>query len=175
MTEVRSAGCEMRLYALRVHCVSVFKVVLPPATPSPPGFLFFRGERVGVRGAQAGFTLMEVMVALIVVAIALLAVYRMHSQTLFMDYQSRFDTTATLLARQKLTEMEDAKALSELTTDEGTFGDDYPGYAWKMEGEVLTSDLFRADGPVLKRISLTIRHEPDGLAFTMVTYRHLYE
>ena len=43
-----------------------------------------------------GFTLMEVMVALSVVAIALLAIYRMHTQTLFMDARGRFDTRATM-------------------------------------------------------------------------------
>jgi prepilin-type N-terminal cleavage/methylation domain-containing protein len=46
---------------------------------------------------ENGFTLMEVMVALSVVAIALMAIYRMHSQTLFMDARGRFDTVATLL------------------------------------------------------------------------------
>ena len=55
---------------------------------------------------ENGFTLMEVMVALSVVAIALMAIYRMHSQTLFMDARGRFDTVATLLMSQKLADID---------------------------------------------------------------------
>ena len=77
---------------------------------------------------------MEVMVALSVVAIALLAIYRMHTQTLFMDARGRFDTVAAMLARQKLAEMETIDP-AELIGDSGDFGSDHPGYAWRMETE----------------------------------------
>lgn len=141
------------------------------------GFITDRCERFPENPADKnsfGFTLMEVLVALAVVSIALLAVYRMHSQTLFMNHQSRFDTTATLLAGQKLAEINNPAILVDLTTDEGEFGETYPGYTWKIEGEIVASDLFREEGPVLKRIRLTIRYEETS-EFTLTTYRHLYE
>jgi general secretion pathway protein I len=138
-------------------------------------FRYQHSRRDGCRcRGQAGFTLLEVMVALAVMAIALLAVYRMHSQTLFMDTRGRFDTTAAMLARLKLADIDTSK-LQDLTSDSGDFGDDYPGYGWQVESEDVTSDLFKKDGPVIKRITLTISLNGDEARFTVTTYRYLYE
>ena len=123
---------------------------------------------------SAGFTLMEVVVALSVVAIALLAIYRMHTQTLFMDERGRFDSVAVMLARQKLAEMETVDP-TELIGDSGDFGSDHPGYTWKIETEEVVSDLIRDDGPVLRKIRLTIGLNEEESVFQMTTYRHLYE
>ena len=119
-----------------------------------------------------GFTLMEVMVALAVVAVALTAIYRMHTQTLFMDTRGRFDTVATMLARQKLADV-DSGDLKDLTNDNGDFGDLHPGYTWRIETDTAASDLIKDDGPTLKRITLTV--EFDDQTFTLTTYRMLYE
>ena len=121
---------------------------------------------------EKGFTLMEVMVAVAVVAIALMAIYRMHTQTLFMDTLGRFDTVATLLARQKLADV-DAGDLNDLIDDSGDFGADYPGFAWKLQSEAVVSDLLKDDGPILKRITVTI--DAGDNAFSLTTYRHVYE
>lgn len=123
---------------------------------------------------SAGFTLMEVMVALSVVAIALLAIYRMHSQTLFMDERGRFDSVAVMLARQKLAEMETIDPADRIG-DSGDFGADQPGYTWKIETETVVSDLLRDDGPLLRKIRLTIGLNADESVFQLTTYRHLYE
>jgi general secretion pathway protein I len=119
-----------------------------------------------------GFTLMEVMVALAVVAVALTAIYRMHTQTLFMDTRGRFDTMATMLARQKLADI-DTGDLGELTGDKGDFGDLHPGYTWQVETDTATSDLLKDDGPNLKRITLTVGFGDQS--FEMTTYRLVYE
>jgi len=124
--------------------------------------------------SSAGFTLMEVMVALSVVAIALLAIYRMHSQTLFMDERGRFDSVAVMLARQKLAEMETIDPADRIG-DSGDFGADHPGYTWKIETEEVVSDLLRDDGPLLKKIRLTIGLNGDESVFQLTTYRRLYE
>jgi general secretion pathway protein I len=139
---------------------------------------YCRAARVAVPSAtgrsSAGFTLMEVMVALSVVAISLLAIYRMHSQTLFMDERGRFDTVAVMLARQKLAEMEVTDP-AELIGDSGDFGSDHPGYTWKIETEEVVSDLLRDDGPALRKIRLTIGLNEEESVFQLTTYRHLYE
>jgi general secretion pathway protein I len=123
---------------------------------------------------ENGFTLLEVMVALAVVAIALMAVYRMHTQTLFMDARGRFDTVAAMLARQQLADI-DTTDLTDLTGDSGDFGDTYPGYAWRIQSEDVASDLLKADGPILKRITVTISRNEGESQFDLTTYRHLYE
>ena len=50
---------------------------------------------------RRGFTLLEVMVAVAIVAIALSAVYKLYSQAFDMNQSARFYTTATLLAESK--------------------------------------------------------------------------
>ena len=124
--------------------------------------------------AENGFTLMEVMVALSVVAIALMAIYRMHTQTLFMDARGRFDTVAAMLARQKLADV-DAMDLKDLTGDSGDFGNAQPGYAWQIQSEEVSSDLLKEDGPTLKRITVIISFNEEESLFSLTTYRHLYE
>jgi len=51
-----------------------------------------------------GFTLLEVMVALAVMSIVLVSVYRMHSQSLTMNTAARFYTLAPMLAQGKMAE-----------------------------------------------------------------------
>ena len=124
--------------------------------------------------AQRGFTLMEVLVALSIVAIALLAIYRMQSQTLFMDRRSRFDTVAVLLARQKLADL-NATAYGDIIGDSGAFGSDYPGYTWEIRSEVIASELIKDDGPTMKQITIDIAYGENDHLFSLVTYRHGYE
>ena len=124
--------------------------------------------------SETGFTLMEVMVALSVVAIALMAIYRMHTQTLFMDARGRFDTVATLLMGQKLADI-DASKPEDLSDDSGDFGDANPGYAWQIQTEGVSSDQLKEDGPTLKRITVTISRDGEASVFELDTYRLVYE
>ena len=55
---------------------------------------------------KAGFTLLEVMVAMSILAMALVAVFHMQSQSISMAGESRFLTTASLLAQSKMAEIE---------------------------------------------------------------------
>ncbi|MBW2583428.1 MAG: prepilin-type N-terminal cleavage/methylation domain-containing protein, partial [Deltaproteobacteria bacterium] len=52
-----------------------------------------------------GFTLLEVMVAMAIMAIVLVSVYRMHAQTLAMNTANRFYTQAPMLAQGKLAQL----------------------------------------------------------------------
>jgi len=123
---------------------------------------------------EYGFTLMEVMVALSVVAIALMAIYRMHSQTLFMDARGRFDTVATLLMSQKLADI-DTTELKDLSGDSGDFSNAHPGYAWQIQTEDVSSDLLKEDGPTLKRITVTISLNGEASVLKLDTYRIFYD
>jgi len=133
-----------------------------------------RTRRTRKGNPENGFTLMEVMVALSVVAIAMMAVYRMHTQTLFMDARGRFDTVATLLMGQKLADIDTVEP-EALTDDSGDFGDAHPGYSWRIQTEEVSSDLLKEDGPTLKRITVTISFNGEESEFNLTTYRHLYE
>jgi len=97
-----------------------------PAEPLP----VFSLQRPAGRSPR-GFTLLEVMVALCILAIVLLSVYRLHSQTISMSIESRFYTQAPLLARSALTRWEEARK-PEMISDQGDFGKEFPGYQWKI-------------------------------------------
>lgn len=80
---------------------------------------------------EKGFTLMEVMVAMAILAIALVSVFQLQSQSISMATDSRFLTTASLLAQSKMAEIETQSPLSN-KTENGDFGPDYPQYAWQL-------------------------------------------
>lgn len=80
---------------------------------------------------EKGFTLMEVMVAMAILAIALVSIFQLQSQSISMATDSRFLTTAALLAQSKMVEVETQSTLSN-KTESGDFGPDYPQYTWQL-------------------------------------------
>ncbi len=83
---------------------------------------------------EGGFTLMEVMIAIAILAIALTAVYRSQSQSVSMAANARFLTTAALLGQGKMAEV-DSRAGKDVSTENGDFGTDFPDYEWRLEVE----------------------------------------
>ena len=81
---------------------------------------------------RKGFTLLEVMIAMAILAIALSAVYSSQSQSIAMAGNSRFATTAALLAQSKMVECE-IMAPGKLHAASGDFGKDFPDYAWRVD------------------------------------------
>ena len=78
-----------------------------------------------------GFTLLEVMIAVAVLTIALTAVLGLQSRSVTLAAESRFHTTAALLAQEKMAEMA-VLGMERLSSDDGDFGDVFPGYAWRV-------------------------------------------
>jgi general secretion pathway protein I len=90
------------------------------------------------RGARSGFTLLEVMVALAVLAGALMAVADLSGNALRNFGYARDLSVATLLARGKMAEIEEKYEDSGFTdfdqTENGTFADQgQPGMRWTLE------------------------------------------
>jgi general secretion pathway protein I len=90
-----------------------------------------------LRGEKYGFTLLEVMVSMAIIAIALTAVLGSQSQSVSFATEAKFSTTASLLAQAKMAEVE-ARNPEDLYSESGDFGEDFPGYAW----EVTVEDVF---------------------------------
>jgi general secretion pathway protein I len=85
----------------------------------------------GKRRCRGGFTLLEVMIAIAVLAISLTVIYGSQSQSVSLATESKFNTTAALLLKQKVAELE--SGVVDLREDEGDFGDEYPNFRWKIE------------------------------------------
>jgi len=116
---------------------------------------------------QKGFTLLEVMVSVAIIGIALVSLIGSQSQSVSIAASSRFETTASLLAQQKLTELALA-GFDELRSAEGDFGDDFPGYLWKIEVGDLGVDDTGIEGAddMLRTVDLIISTDlEEGLTF----------
>ena len=84
------------------------------------------------RYGLSGFTLLEVMVAVAIIAIAFTAVLGSQSQSVSLAGESKFNTMAPLLAQRKMAQLESEKS-GALTSDSGDFGEDFPGYTWQTQ------------------------------------------
>ena len=90
------------------------------------------GGQAPIPPRQVGFTLIEVMVALFIVAFAFVALLGLHTQNLAMVGRDQDLTRATLLSRQLITEMELVEQFPELGVSSGEF-EGYPGFRWERE------------------------------------------
>ena len=131
-------------------------------------------SRVHRRLTASGFTLLEVMVAMAIMAIVLVSVYRMHAQTLTMNTAARFYTQAPMLAQSKLAQLElDSSGIT--ATDSGDFGDKFPGYTWRISTAEVASEALGEFAADLNRIDMTVVFNSDEYIYNVRTYRFVRE
>ena len=118
----------------------------------------------------SGFTLLEVMVAVAVMSIVLVSVYRMHSQSLTMNTAARFYTQAPLLAQSKMAAIETLSA-GGFSEDSGDFGEQFPGYNWKVSEKDVASEVLGTVAEDLKQIDVTVSYNDDQFSYNLRTYR----
>jgi general secretion pathway protein I len=112
------------------------------------------------------------MVAMAIMAIVLVSVYRMHSQTLAMNTANRFYTQAPMLAQGKLSQLEVGTS-GIIAGDSGDFGEKFPGYSWSVTVEAVSSEALGEVGDDLKRIDLTVSY--NEYVYNVRTYRLIRE
>jgi general secretion pathway protein I len=88
-----------------------------------------------MRRRAAGFSLLEVMVAMAILSLAVVVLIRITTGNVRAAAHARLTTTATFLARAKLAAMEDGIVADGFTDsdeeDQGDFGDEgYPQFRW---------------------------------------------
>ena len=130
----------------------------------------FLKELPGFSRTGFGFTLLEVMIALAVMSIVLVSVYRMHSQSLTMNTAARFYTLAPLLAQNKMAELETLSS-EGFPEDSGDFGEQYPGYDWQTSLVEVSSEVLGEVANDLKRIDLTVSYNNNQFSHSIRTYR----
>jgi general secretion pathway protein I len=121
--------------------------------------------------AAAGFTLLEIMVALSIIAIVLVSVYKMHSQTIVMSNSARFHTLAPLLTQRKMAEFE-IKDPADWSDDDGVFGEEFPGYSWKVSIDDVDSEILGDQAEHLKKVEVTVSYNNDEKIYSLRTYRY---
>ena len=110
---------------------------------------------------RPGFTLLEVMVAMAIIAIALTAVLGSQSQSVSLANEAKFITTAAFLAQGKMAIVETKKA-DDLVDDSGDFGVDFPGYTWEIKVQDVEFENPENVSDYLKQIDLMILWSEDS-------------
>jgi general secretion pathway protein I len=110
-----------------------------------------------------GFTLLEVMVALAIMAGVLLTVISSFNYHLSIITRDREETTALLLARAKMEELELVKKDGLQGVQEGTFAPDHPEISWKAEVTGTAIVIFR-------KLTLTVTWGSDKRTLSLVHY-----
>lgn len=120
---------------------------------------------------MGGFTLLEVLIAMALIAIGLVSLFGLQSSSLSRAMEAKFNNIAPLLASAKLAEAEDGEI--SMAGENGDFGDDYPGYTW----HILVEDAqFPERKPAailrgrLQRVKLTVSQNDTKFFYTLTAY-----
>lgn len=83
---------------------------------------------------KRGFTLLEVMIALAIVSIALVGLLGLGNRSIGVHDRLQKITQGTLLAQQRMTEIENQaeRGRLQLVVEEGFFEDPFQGYQWRI-------------------------------------------
>ena len=122
----------------------------------------------------SGFTLLEVLIAVAIMAIVLVSVYRLHSQTLSMASATRFYTQAPMLAQGIMAQLETTPA-DAVSGDSGDFGDKFPGYSWEVSIEEVSSEMLGVIADNLKQFNITVSLNENEYQYRVRAYRLLVE
>ncbi len=115
-----------------------------------------------------GFTLLEVMVAIAILAIALTTLLGSQSQSMLAAEQADFSARSALLARMKMAEIIAEDDLTAVSS--GDFGEQFPGYSWEVELDDLDVgdlELLAVTAGQLRRIAVTVQRADDNRLFTL--------
>lgn len=82
-----------------------------------------------------GFTLLEVLIAMLILGITFLWLLKATNQGVEMAMRSKFITTSTLLAQEKIADITSSDQTVMPGSDEGDFGEEYMGYTYTEEIE----------------------------------------
>jgi general secretion pathway protein I len=118
--------------------------------------------RRATRSKHAGFTLLEVMFALAIIATTLVAVLGSQSQSLSLATETKFMSTAIFLAQHKMAELE-AEHTEDFGGDSGDFGEDFPDYRWELSVNDAPSVEPEGVSDYLRQLDLTVSWGEDDL------------
>ena len=128
-----------------------------------------------LRGFEA-FTLLEVMIAVAIMAIALTTLFGSQSRSLSYATEAHFHIVAPALAAAKLAEIQ--SGVRELEGDSGDFGDDFPGYAWQLEVEDARLEEIEAlaefEGGI-QRVDLKVEWSDSPYSYSLRYYEYHIE
>lgn len=116
---------------------------------------------------RQGFTLIEVLIAISILAIVLVSLFKLHIQTVSMNSDVMFNTNAPFLAELKLAELQNTENPIGGT---GTFGERFPGYSWEVSVEKFDSEYLGSYDENIKQADLTVLFNDGELIYSVRSY-----
>lgn len=116
---------------------------------------------------RAGFTLVEVVIAVAIIATGFFAVYNLHLQSIRANSHVRFHLKAPELAKMKISEVD--SDLENIAESAGDFGDLSPDYSWKITPEEMESETAGEVAGQLVKYNLEILNAANS--YTLTVYR----
>lgn len=123
---------------------------------------------------SSGFTLLEVMIAISILATTFVTLLGTQAKTISLATEAAFQLEAPLLASAKLADYQ--SNLKEITNDSGTF-EIAPTYRWDLvvEDYQLTDIVIgNNSNGLLKKIELTISLAKSNYTHTLTYYHYLH-
>jgi general secretion pathway protein I len=111
-------------------------------------------------GTIQGFTLLEVMISLAIMATVILTVLGSVNYHLGVIANERDNTTLTLLARARMAELEQSPLQQK---SEGSFAPIHPELKWQAE-------LFPTEIPALQKLVVRVRRDADKQEVALVRF-----
>ena len=124
-----------------------------------------------------GFTLLEVMISVAIIALVFTSLFRMQSSTIALASAGKFNSIAPILAKQLLVEIE--QDVINWSESEGDFGENFPGITWTCE--ILDSsfeelDFISEDNQnSLKKIDIEIKGSSGHRSYKITTWKFARE
>jgi len=113
------------------------------------------------------------MISVSILTIGFFAIYSLFIQSVSASEEARFRQQATFLAT--LQEGALAKDASEVSPDEGDFGEDYPGWRWRLEPSKVENEEFETVAKRLKRVRLEVFREGSDRLYRVTHYLFVTE
>lgn len=123
------------------------------------------------RQSRTGFTLVEVLATILLIAIVLPVANKALINAAQLGDQARHRTEAANLARSKLSELIAGDEWDGNGPTSGNFGNDYPGYSWSFTVQAWPNDTQEVG---LEELDLTITWQSNGRQDSLTTSSLVY-
>ncbi len=123
---------------------------------------------------RSGFTLLEVLISVSIVAIVLVSALRLQGQSVTMNESARFYSTAPFLAQQKMAEVRfDPQRF--MGTDSGRFDEMPVQYSWRVVVESLMLGGVENDELPVYDVTVTIHSAVTKTSYVLQAYFHAFD
>ncbi|MFH2092693.1 MAG: prepilin-type N-terminal cleavage/methylation domain-containing protein [Pseudomonadota bacterium] len=130
---------------------------------------------IAYKAESEGFTLIEVMVSMTIIAIVMVSLFRMQSGAIDLAGADRFQNITVFLAKKKLAQIE--PVFGEKTEETGRFEEPNSDYQWSyMVTDVDFQEsriVLNKDSGQFKKIEVEIREHQGSRAYHVTTFRYV--